>query len=215
MEEVYTWFHEASDLVHRYLEAANTQVAEAVSGMLRDGMGPAFHTWAHEMFIPPWMGVRLFDEFVVPYDTKVNAAIHAGGARLRNHCHGCCMGLLERFADMGNDAVEPLEMPPRGDVDLAEARRLVGAGSARERRMLLSGNVASETFVSILPEEVRRQAREAIRAGAPGGGFTLRTSGGCPDFSPEMSDAVVARVIDNCEAYMLAGLEYGRYPIRL
>ena len=81
MEEVYAWFHEQRELMHRYLAASNAQVAETVRGMTADGIGPNFCVVAHEMLLPPWMGHRLFDEFVFPYDKMVNDAIHAGGCR--------------------------------------------------------------------------------------------------------------------------------------
>ena len=209
MEEVYAWFREAPAAIHRYLAAAYDQVVATVDGMQRAlGSGLTFVTWAHEMLIPPWMGHELFDEFVLPYDRRLCAAIHKHGGRLRAHCHGQCMGFLVKFADMGIDATEPLEPPPYADVDLAEAKRLVGD------RMLLSGNIPSQAFPRLSPDQVRAMVRDAIRVAAPGGGFTLRTTGGAGGTSTAMPEETFGRVIANCEAYMEAGLEYGQYPIR-
>jgi hypothetical protein len=74
---------------------------------------------------------------------------------------------------MGLDALDPLEPPPFGDNDLARAKRQVG------RRMLLCGNIPSQAFYldSFKVDDVRDLVRRAIDAGAPGGGFTLRTTG--------------------------------------
>ena len=80
------------------------------------------------------------------------------------------MDFLERMSEMGIDAIEPLEAPPLGDVNLARAKEQVGD------RMLLSGNIPSERFPMMTREEVRQSVKEAIRQGAPGGGFTLRTT---------------------------------------
>ena len=167
-----------------------------------------FAITAHEMLIPPWMGHNLFDEFVMSYDKEVNAIIHSRGGRVRAHCHGNCMEFLEKFAAMGIDSTEPLEGPPAGDVDLAEAKRRVGD------RMMLSGNIVSQNFIRATPDEVRDEVREAIRAAAPGGGFSLRATGGLAGTQVTMTDQELDRVIANCEAYLLAGLEFGQYPIR-
>ena len=115
------------------------------------------------------------------------------------------MDFLEKFADMGIDAVEPLEPPPYADVDLAEAKRLVGD------RMLLSGNVASQAFVFAEPEDVEEMVREAIEAAAEGGGFTLRMTGGGGGRGSERSAEQARSNIACAEAYMQAALKYGRY----
>ncbi|OPZ28702.1 MAG: methylcobalamin:coenzyme M methyltransferase [Lentisphaerae bacterium ADurb.BinA184] len=204
-ETVYTWFLDEAPLVHRFLAATNEQVAATVETVLRGGMTSAFVTWAHEMMIPPWAGRRLFEEFVFPYDKRVNDVIHRFGGRRRAHCHGRCGAWLERFADMGIDSLEPLEHAPRGDVELADAKRRVGG------RVLLSGNVADETFCRRTPQEVREEVRQAVQAAARGGGFTLKTSGSDGGTSMIRDDGDLARAIANCEAYLLAGLEFGRY----
>jgi hypothetical protein len=202
MEDVYTWLYDDADLVHRYLGAYTEQMVDVLDRLLAAGMGPNFVTYAHEMFIPPWMGTELYDAFVMPYDRLIGDVIHKHGGRWRAHCHGNCMGFLERFADSGIDAVEPLEIPPTGDCDLAEAKRRVGS------RMLLSGNIPSERFVSMDPSEVRDMVKAAIDAGAPDGGFTLAASNG---HGLQCTDDEMARTIANCEAYIEAGLEFGRY----
>jgi hypothetical protein len=210
MEEVYSWFRSEPQMVHRYLEAANEQVIATVNAMQDEvGRGIDFISWAHEMLVPPWMGHELFDEFVMPYDRAVYAAVHAGGGRFRAHCHGNPMEFLEKFADMGVDSIEPLEHPPAGNCILSEAKRKVGD------RMLLSGNVLSQHFPRVTPGDVRAEVRRAIRDAAAGGGFTLRTSGGHGETGPKDKTAEEqARVIANCTAYMEAALEFGRYPIR-
>jgi len=210
MEEMYGWFADEPALVHRYLESACAQVAEAVEGMALDGLRPEFMMWAHEMLLPPWLGPRQFDEFVFPYDKRVNDVTHRHGGRQRIHSHGNGMDFLLKLADMGIDSLEPLERPPYGDYDLAEAKRLVGD------RILLSGNIAVQEFVRAKPEDVRRQVREAIRAAAAGGGFTLRASASGPSLGAVViTEEDAEREFANFEAYILAGLEYGQYPIVL
>lgn len=207
MEEVYIWFKTHRDLMHRFLEVTNEHVAGAVEAMLQAGIGPYFSVCAHEMLIPPWAGMEFFNEFVFPYDKQVNDVIHAHGGKLRAHCHGNAMNYLERFSEMGIDAIEPLEGAPLGDLDLAEAKRRVGD------RMLLSGNIPSPYFPTWSTEQVEQSVFEAIQAGAPGGGFSLRTTGGTAGTGAVRDLEQLGKILDNCEAYLLAGLKYGSCSI--
>lgn len=209
MERVYMWLVSEPTIMHRFLESANTQVRDTVIAMGEAGITGWFGTNAHEMLIPPWMGMRQFDELVFPYDRSVNDAVHEIGGRNRSHCHGNSMQFLEQMREMGVDATEPLEPPPFGDVDLAEAKRRVGD------RMLLCGNVPSQEFVHIEPAQVRELVRQAIAAGAPGGGYTLRTTGGHAGVNPDLERDMLCKIIRNVEAYFEAGMEFGAYPIRV
>lgn len=209
MENVYGWLAAEPALVHRFLAATNRQTIETVQNMGQAGLRPNFMMHAHEMLVPPWLGHRHFDEFVFPYDKSVNDVVHAIGGRLRIHCHGNCMSFLEKMADMGVDSIEPLEPPPAADCDLAEAKRLVG------ERLLLSGNILSQQFYNRSPAQVREEVREAIRAAAPGGGFSLKSAGGVCVGAIAMTAEQEEREIACYEAYVLAGLEFGEYPIRL
>ena len=209
LTEVYGWFLTMPQVMHRFLEASNRQVAEAVAAMGAAGVSPCFGITAHEMLTPPWMGHRQFDAFVYPYDKHVNDAVHRIGGKVRAHCHGNCMTFLTQFAEMGIDALEPLEHPPFGDVDLAEAKRLVG------ERMLLAGNIASQNFMFASRAEVRREVREAIRAAAPGGGFCLRPAAGTAGTNSVQDPDQMRKFLDNIDAYIQAALDYGAYPIKI
>jgi len=209
LQNVYAWFLSAPQVMHQFLQAANNQVADTVEAMGEAGIGPHFSITAHEMLIPPWMGHRMFDEYVFPYDKMVNDTIHRIGGKLRIHCHGNCMTYLEKFSRMSIDAIEPLERPPFGDVDLAEAKRLVGD------RMMLSGNVPSQNFMFMSQEDVRESVRYAISAAARGGGFTLRPAAGTAGTNSVQDADQMRKYLENIEAYIDAGLEFGSYPISI
>lgn len=208
MEEVYGWLISEPQIVRRFLEETNRQICETILAMGKAGIAPWFMTWAHEMLIPPWLGRYHFDELVFPYDKKVNDTIHSIGGKMRAHCHGNCMHFLERMAEMGIDAIEPLEPSPYGDVDLKEAKKLVGG------RMLLSGNVPCQNFLRMSRAEVDEWVKNAIADAAPGGGFTLRTTGSHAGVDPYLDRAMLKKIIENAEAYIEAGLKYGQYPIK-
>lgn len=208
LTEVYGWFLTERATLEIFLERSSQQVAETIAAMGAAGIGPHFSAAAHEMLTPPWMGHRQFDQFVFPYDKLMNDAIHRIGGKLRIHSHGNCMTFLEKFSDMGVDAIEPLEHPPFGDVDLAKAKRLVGD------RMMLSGNVASQNFLYMSREEVRQEVKSAIQAAAPGGGFSLRPAAGSAGTNSVQDADQMRKYLDNIEAFIEAGIEFGSYPIK-
>lgn len=202
MDEVYIWLISEKKITERYLENTHSQIVESLHSL--EGAQfedpPVFGTAALEMLTPPWFGKEHFMKLVYPYDKRVNDAIHKIGGRHRAHCHGNSGGFIELFADMGIDAVEPLEPPPYGDNILSDVKKRVG------KRMLLSGNVLSQLFVSISREEVKDMVRKAIDEGAPGGGFTLRTAGGCVGNGKTREQAL--KSIENTFAYIDAVREY-------
>lgn len=208
MEEVYIWLVSEPSIVHHFLDRANAQVRDTICAMGQSGISGWFVTYAHEMLIPPWMGMRLFDEVVFPYDKMVNDAIHGIGGRHRSHCHGNSMHFLRRMSEMGVDATEPMEPPPFGDVDLREAKRQVGD------RMLLSGNIPSQAFVHMSRKDVHDWVRKAISVAAPSGGFTLHTTGGHAGVDPDLDKDTLRKIIENVHAYIEAGMKFGTYPIR-
>ena len=86
--------------------------------------------------------------------------------------------LLAEHTDVG--CVNPLEIAPMGDVDLAEVKR------ARGRQIALMGNLhTTDVMLNGSPDQVRRAAIEAMRAGGPGGGFVLSTGDQCGRETPE------------------------------
>jgi len=212
MQEVYGWMVAEEALMLRFLESTCAQARDSVLTLAGQAGAPTrlveppiFVTWALEMLIPPWLGRYHFDKLVFPYDSQVNAAIHQIGGRHRAHCHGQSGAYLERFVEMGLDSVEPLEPPPYGDNLLAEAKRRVGD------RMLLSGNIPCQAFVldSFRVEDVRPMVKQALAEGAPGGGFTLRTTGGAIGFGK--TRAQMAKSVQCGLALIAAWREFGAY----
>lgn len=175
MVEAYSWLLAEPGLVERYLESCTEQKCASLAALKGRPLAapPVFRTFALEMLIPPWLGKAQFERWVFPCDKRVNDAIHGIGGCHFAHSHGKTGEYLELFADMGVDAVEPLEPPPYGDNRLAEAKRRVG------KRMVLCGNVPSQAFAldSFEVGDVRDMVKQAIEEGAPGGGFFLRTTG--------------------------------------
>ena len=77
------------------------------------------------------------------------------------HNHGSVSQFLERFADLGIDALDPLEVPPYGDVDLRDGMARIG-----DRVCLVGGLDDMEVLETRDEETVKTMGRRCIeRAG--------------------------------------------------
>jgi uroporphyrinogen decarboxylase len=115
--------------------------------------------------------------------------------------HSC--GKNRALADMLADETDvgmlnPLEPPPMGDIDLAEAKRAHGS------RLAFMGNLHT-TDVMLLgtPQDVRRESLKAIRDAGAGGGFVLSTGDQCGRDTP---DANLLEMVATAH-------ELGAYPL--
>lgn len=125
-----------------------------------------------EVCIPPLMSYNDFEEFVFEIDKPIIDLVHEKGGKFWVHCHGKMKGVIEQFADMGVDMLNPIEPPPMGDITLSEAFALVG------NRMGLEGNLEADEMMLSSEERIRFLVREALDVGSQYGRFILCPSSG-------------------------------------
>ncbi|MFO7698838.1 MAG: uroporphyrinogen decarboxylase family protein [Anaerolineae bacterium] len=158
-------------LLERFFAVLLPQVeatAAALPGRLWRIVGPEFAT-------PPFLPPRLFRAYVNRYDTALIAAIQRHGGYARLHCHGRIARVLDAIAEMGPDALDPIEPPPQGDVNLADVRARYGS------QMVLFGNLEVSEIENLPTEQFRERVRRALEEGTAGvgRGFCLLPSS-CP-----------------------------------
>ena len=95
---------------------------------------------------------------------------HGGFARI--HCHGRIRAVLDDIVGMGATAIDPIEPPPQGDVELAYVRHKYG------RDMVLFGNVEFADLENAEPAAFEKITRKTLHDGTqgPGRGFVLMPS---------------------------------------
>jgi uroporphyrinogen decarboxylase len=136
-------------------------------------------------------------KYAIPAIAKwTKMARQAGVATLLHSC-----GKSRQFIDMlvehtDLDCINPLEIPPMGDIDLAEVKR------SRGKQIALMGNLHTvEVMLQGTPAQVKRAAKEAILAAGRQGGFILSSGDQCGLNTPD----------DNFFAMVEAAKEYGVY----
>jgi uroporphyrinogen decarboxylase len=97
------------------------------------------------------------------------------------HCCGPEYALVRISAKESDlSSINPLEIPPMGDCDLARLKREFGGDIS------LMGNLhTTEIMLRGTPEDVRRESRRCIDVAGEGGGFVLSTGDQCGRDTPD------------------------------
>lgn len=116
-----------------------------------------------------------------------------------SHVHSCgpereLVRICAEETDL--DVIDPLEVPPMGDCNLADLKRLYGD------RLCLKGNLhTTRVMLHGSYDDVLAASRQAIEDASEGGGFILSTGDQCGRDTPDES---IQAMMDACE-------QYGRY----
>ena len=191
------WVLTEQGLVKLLADAWLERVSEKVDFMLSQGVGPFWHFNGVERAAPPMMSPKLWDELVVQYDGEIMRRIKAADpdARIHVHCHGKVGTLLDSFIAMGVDSTDPIEPPPQGDVDIADAKRKC------EGKLTFLGNIEFLAMETKTSDEIEELVRHAIEDGGKEHTFL------CPSAGPH--ERLSDRFTDNAVRYIEAGLKYG------
>lgn len=136
-------------------------------------------------------------KYAIPALKKWSAMAKQAGLPTLLHSCGKQMVLLDmlcRHTDV--NCANPLEAPPMGDVDLAQAKRKYGD------KIALMGNLhTTEVMLFGSPQQVLEASRKAIEDAGANGGFILSSGDQCPRETPD----------ENIFAMLQAAEKYGKY----
>lgn len=196
-ELLLEWTLTEPTLVHLLADEWLRRIGEKVAWQQAQGIGPFWHFNGVERASPPMMGPRQWEELVVPYDGRIMRQIKQADpqAKIHVHCHGRVATLLESFLAMGVDSIDPVEPPPQGDIDFAEAKRRTAG------RLTLYGNIEFVDMERGSADEVEEQVRRAI---VEGGNQRMVL---CPSAGPH--ERPTPRFLANAVRYIEAGVKYG------
>ena len=117
----------------------------------------------------PLMSPEHFRRLFYPGLCRVMRGFKELGLLVIKHTDGMLWPIIDMIVDSGIDCLDPLD--PVAGMDLAEVKRRYGD------RIALKGNVDCSRLMTFgSPAEVVKATREALCAGAPGGGYILSSS---------------------------------------
>lgn len=144
-----------------------------------------------------WQSPQMFRELALPVLKRVtDMACDLG---IPTHVHSC--GPERQLVKMAVEetrltVIDPLEIPPMGDCNLAELKQLYGS------RIVLKGNLhTTDMMLFGSVDEVVRASKQCIDDAAAGGGFILSTGDQTPRDTP----------FENIFALVETSRTYGKY----
>lgn len=141
--------------------------------------------------------VEMFCRVALP---AVKRAIElATAAGFPTHAHSCGpeKELVRIMAEQTElTVIDPLEVPPMGDCDLAEIKRLYGG------RLVLKGNLhTTDVMLRGSVDDVIAAGKRAIDHAAPGGRFILSTGDQCGRDTPDENLRAMVETARTCGRY--------------
>ncbi|MGQ9455671.1 MAG: uroporphyrinogen decarboxylase family protein [Armatimonadota bacterium] len=142
------------------------------------------------------MSVGHWEEYSLPYLTRLVKAVHRKGVPFIKHTDGNIWGILDQMVETGIDAIDPLE--PIARMDIGTVKKRYG------ERVCVVGNIDCTEILTHAPvEEVVEAVKETIAKASPGGGHILASSNSIhPGVKPE-----------NYKTMVETARQFGVYPI--
>jgi uroporphyrinogen decarboxylase len=136
----------------------------------------------------------IFKKYELPFIQRASRICREAGIISHLHICGRSWTLVEIVADQTDvDVMEPMEEPPGGDVDLAEAKRRVG------NKLCIKGNINTFDFMlHATVQQVEEKCKRAIDAAAADGGYVLSTGDQCSRDTPH---ANIFKMVEVAETY--------------
>jgi uroporphyrinogen-III decarboxylase len=114
---------------------------------------------------------KMYADFVLPYERRLNQAVHAVGLPVYTHTCGRIGDRLDLMVQTETSGLDTLDPPPLGNVELAQAKQEIG------HQVFLKGNMNSVALLEYRTrDEVLAEATRCLRSGMPGGGYILSTA---------------------------------------
>ena len=182
------------ELLDEVIALFASRIQAHARAVLATGIRPVFSWVGPEVFVPPLLSPRDFEDFIFRYDKPLCDLIHNGGGYVWVHSHNKVSRFLDRFIEMGVDVLNPLEPPKNGDIDLAAEVRRYGD------RIGWEGNIEIQELLLGSPERIEQLIDQCLEAGTPSGRMILCPSAGFMEYAHP-----TAQYIENLIHYV----EYG------
>ena len=140
---------------------------------------------------------QLVMRYTIPAIKRWSRMARDAGVASMLHSCGRSKALVDMLVEHTTvDCVNPLEIPPMGDVDLAELKRIHG------RQIALMGNLhTTDLMLNGTPRQVYEASVRALREAGDHGGYILSTGDQCGLNTPEKNILAMVRATEEHGQY--------------
>jgi uroporphyrinogen-III decarboxylase len=118
-----------------------------------------------------FLGTEMYEQFILPFESRLAAAVRAAGAPIYTHTCGAIGDRLDLICRAGVSGIECLDPPPLGDVEITDAVALL------KDRIFLKGNIDPvNTLLRGKPEQIRADVSKVLEASREMDGFILSSA---------------------------------------
>lgn len=191
--DLSTWYYFAHDWIEQLRQRHEQQVLKQMEMILDEKPDFVLLGGSGTLTL---QSPKIARELSLPTIQKLTRLARQAGVPTMLHSCGKERELVRWCAEETDlDCINPLEVPPMGDCDLAEVKRAYGD------RIALMGNLhTTDVMLRGTPQDVERAAIAAIDAAGAGGGFILSTGDQCGRDTP---DENIFRLVEVAERYGL------------
>jgi uroporphyrinogen decarboxylase len=196
MENLLIAIAEDPDLVTSLVDLSVKLNLEMAREVVKRGVKIVYTGDDYAGNLGPLMSPRHFRKLFYPGLCEVMGGFKDLGLYVIKHTDGKLWPIIDMIVDSGIDCLDPID--PQAGMNLAEVKAKYGD------RIALKGNVDCAQLMTFgTPDEVEEATREAIRQGAPGGGFILSSSNSIHSAVKPENYLAMLRILK----------EFGQYPL--
>ena len=151
-------------LFHQLIEKMAFLIHPLTEQVAREFPGRLWRVFGSEYAAAPYLPPHLYEEYFIHYTEPMVRMIQKHGGYARIHSHGKLRGILPHLQKMAPDALDPVEPPDQGDMELIEVREQCG------KDIVLMGNIEISDIETLGTKAFEKKVEQALRAGTAGQG---------------------------------------------
>lgn len=189
-----------SEKIKYFLDALHERQMFDLKRILKNDVKDViFRICGPEYATPPYLSPDYFYDYVTCYLKDICREIRTAGGIPRIHSHGKIGKVIDQFAMTDALAIDPVEPPPDGDMELADVKRLYG------EKFCIFGNIELRELENSDRMRIDALVKKSMHVAKEGSGFILMPT------SAPLNVPLSGKTQENYLQLFESAIEYGVY----